>query len=104
MSQKDAVDELVSRLEQMFVDLATPYIESCCDSMEQHPAGLPERSFCEEAITRSVLDTLQPLRKKLLEDKTCPEKAALVKATWGTLRLVLAPLVHTKTGERWFGT
>jgi hypothetical protein len=101
--QRD-VDELASSVVQMFVDAATPLIDSVCDILEQHPAGLPERSFCEEAITRSVLDTLQPLRKKLLEDKTCPEKAALVKATWGTLRLVLAPLVHTKTGERWFGT
>ena len=101
--QRD-VDELASSVVQMFVDAATPLIDSFCDILEQHPAGLPVRSFCEEAITWSVLDTLQPLRKKLLEDKNCPEKAALVKATWGTLRLVLAPLVHTKTGERWFGT
>ena len=88
----------------MFVDLATPYIDSFCDGIEQYPAGLPERSFCEGALTRTVLEALQPYYDKLLEDCSCPERAALITATWGNLRMVLAPLVHKKAGERWYTT
>ena len=97
-------DEFVSRLEQMIAVLATPFVDSFCDCMEQYPGGLTERTSVEGALVWSVQKALQPYREKLLEDFGSSGRAALVTRTWDNLRNVLAPLVHKKAGQRWFCT
>ena len=97
-------DEFISHLEQMIVELASPVLDACCDSLEQYPGGLSERTTVEAAIVWQAQKTLQPYRKKLLKDFDRPGCAALVTRTWDNLQAVLAPLAHKKAGERWYCT
>ena len=97
-------DEFISRLEQTIVELASPVLDACCDSMEQYPGGLSERTTVEAALVWTVQGALQPYRKKLFKDFDSPGCAALVTRTWDNLQKVLAPLVQKKAGERWYTT